>query len=103
MCSIGVFFGVWLFSFMKVTSICSGVFDSSLMRSVSVVILSGMRFSMTILSGLMSCACALEVSITKMFSRLSASMAGSLSGILKGISLCFLSLLKCLAKLHKKY
>ena len=75
----------------NVTSICSGVFDSSLMRSVSVVILSGMRLSITMLSGLMSWACALDVSITNMFSRFSASIAGSLSGILNGICKLFLS------------
>ena len=54
MCSIGVFFGVWLCSFMKLISNCNGVLDSSLTKSVSVVIFSGMRFSTTIFSGRMS-------------------------------------------------
>ena len=58
MCSMGVFLGVWLLSFMKLISICSGVLDSSRMRSVSVVILSGMRLRMTIFNGRMSCVWA---------------------------------------------
>ena len=85
MCSIGVFFGVWLFSFMKLTSSCKGVLDNSLTRSVSVVIFSGMRFSMTIRSGRMSCVVARVLSITNMFSFFSSSIAGSLSGSLNGI------------------
>ena len=54
MCSMGVFFGVWLLSFMKLISSCSGVFESSRTRSVSVVIFSGIRFRMTMRSGRMS-------------------------------------------------
>ena len=54
MCSTGVFFGVWLLSFMKFISSCRGVFDNSLMRSVSVVIFKGIRFRMTIFSGRIS-------------------------------------------------
>ena len=54
MCSIGVFFGVWLCSFMKLMSSCNGVFDSRRMRSVSVVIFNGMRLRMTMRSGRMS-------------------------------------------------
>ena len=86
MCSMGVFLGVWLFSFMKQISICSGVLESSLMRSVSVVILTGMRFSTTILSGRISCEVALESFITKIFSSLRRSMAGRRSGSLNGIN-----------------
>ena len=56
MCSMGVFFGVWLFSFMNAMSICSGVFESNRMRSVSVVTFSGMRLRMTMRSGRMSCS-----------------------------------------------
>ena len=85
MCSTGVFFGVWLFSFMNVTSICSGVFDNTRIRSVSVVTFRGMRLSITMRSGRMSCAWARDESITNMFSLFSASMAGSPSGILNGI------------------
>ena len=85
MCSMGVFFGVWLFSFINVMSSCKGVFDNSLTRSVSVVIFSGIKFRMTIFSGRMSCVWARVSSITKMFSFFRISIAGSLSGILKGI------------------
>ena len=102
MCSIGVFFGVWLFSFMNVMSICSGVLDNTRMRSVSVVIFSGIRLSTTMLNGLMSCACALDVSITKIFSRFSASMAGNLSGILSGICMCLLSYICAKIKLFRE-
>ena len=55
MCSMGVFFGVWLFSFINAMSICSGVFESRRTRSVSVVIFSGIRFRMTMRNGRMSC------------------------------------------------
>ena len=85
MCSIGVCLGVWLLSFMNVMSSCNGVFDSRRIKSVSVVILSGMRLSTTIFKGRMSCVCALELSITKMFSCFNSSIAGNLSGILNGI------------------
>ena len=84
MCSTGVFFGVWLCSFMKLISSCSGVFESRRTRSVSVVIFSGMRLSTTIFRGRMSCEWARVASITKMFSCLSRSIAGSLSGSLNG-------------------
>ena len=36
---------------MKYTSICNGVFDNKRIRSVSVVIFSGMRLRMTMRSG----------------------------------------------------
>ena len=85
MCSTGVFFGVWLHSFMNDSSIWSGVFDSRRTRSVSVVIFSGIRLSTTMRSGRMSCRLAREWSKTKMFSFFNSSMAGSLSGKFKGI------------------
>ena len=54
MCSIGVFLGVWLFNFMKLMSSCNGVLESRRMRSVSVVIFSGMRLRMTMRKGRIS-------------------------------------------------
>ena len=89
MCSMGVFFGVWLCSFIKLTSNCRGVLESRRIRSVSVVIFNGMRLSTTILSGRMSCVVALELSITKIFSRISMSIAGNLSGMRSGIAAYF--------------
>ena len=89
MCSTGVCFGVWLFSFIKLTSNCRGVLESRRIRSVSGVIFNGMRLSTTILSGRMSCVVALELSITKIFSRISMSIAGNLSGMRSGIAAYF--------------
>ena len=86
MCSMGVCFGVWLLSFIKLISSCKGVFESSLTRSVSVVIFSGIRFRITMRNGRISCLWARVSSITKMFSFFNKSMAGSLSGSLNGIS-----------------
>ncbi len=83
-----VFFGLWLRSFMKLISSCSGVFDNRRTRSVSVVIFKGMRLRMTIFNGRICWECALLSSITKMFSFFSNSMAGNRSGNLSGIG-CF--------------
>ena len=49
----------------------------------------GIRFSTTIFSGRISCELARELSITKIFSSFSKSIAGSLSGKFNGIALCF--------------
>lgn len=68
--------------------------DRSLTRSVSVVIFSGIRLSITIRNGRMSCLVALELSMTKMFSFFSNSMAGSLSGNLSGIINCMFFICK---------
>ena len=70
---------------MKLTSSCNGVLDNNRIRSVSVVIFNGIKFKMTIFNGRMSCVVARELSITKIFSFFSSSMAGNLSGNLKGI------------------
>lgn len=106
MCSIGVFLGVWLFSFIKYTSNCRGVLERRRTKSVSVVILRGIRLSTTIFKGRISWLCALLSSITKMFSCLSSSMAGNLSGNLNGI-VQFLSFdlcakLRIFSEIHKK-
>jgi hypothetical protein len=63
------------------------VLESTRTRSVSVVILMGMRFSTTMRRGRISCDVAREVPITKMFSFFRRSMAGSLSGRVRGIPL----------------
>ena len=89
MCSIGVFFEVWLFSFIKLTSICKGELESKRMRSVSVVILIGIRLRTTIFNGRMSCVLARDVSMTKIFSSFNKSMAGNLSGKFSGINSLF--------------
>jgi hypothetical protein len=70
---------------MNEISNCRGVLDKRRIKSVSVVTLIGIRLRMTILSGRMSWALARELSITKMFSSFSSSMAGSLSGKFNGI------------------
>ena len=55
------------------------------MKSVSVIALNGIRLSMTMRSGCLSCMYAYELSTTKMFSRFNISMAGSPSGNLRCI------------------
>ena len=66
---------------------------------VSVVTFIGMRLRITMRNGRICCEWARVSSITKMFSFFRRSMAGSLSGSLKGIS--FLSFLYSKAKLRK--
>ena len=76
---------------MKSMLICNGELLRRRRRSVSVVSLMGIRLSMAIFNGLMSCALARELSITNMFSFFNSSIAGSLSGIVNGIFvICFI-------------
>ena len=82
---MGVFLLVWLLIFMNEISSCSGELESTRMRSVSVVILIGMRLSTTMRRGRISCDVARVVSMTKIFSCLSSSIAGRRSGRVRGI------------------
>ena len=86
---MGVFFDVWLLIFMNEISTWSGVLESKRTKSVSVVIFSGIRLRMTIRNGRISCPVARVVSMTKMFSCFSNSIAGNLSGNFNGMNLSF--------------
>ena len=85
MCSRGVFLQTYVSVSTKSSSTCSGVFDNKRSKSVSVIIFSGMRLSMAIFNGRMSCEVALLWSITKIFSLRNSSTAGSDTGTVTGI------------------
>ena len=87
MCSRGVFLHTCPSGSIRSSSICSGVLERSRSKSVSVMILRGIRLRIAILSGRMSCDEALCSSITKIFSSFRLSTAGSETGTLTGIIL----------------
>lgn len=80
-----MFFDSWLTVCISSISTCKGVFPKSLASCVSVSIFVGMRFSMSILSGRISCVIALVWVMTNMFSDAKVFAAGKEFGILIGI------------------
>ena len=89
MCSIGVFLGVCPFIFIKRTSICNGELLRRRTKSVSVVILRGIRLRTTTRSGRMSCDEARRESMTKICSFFSSSIAGRFFCKFKGIAVSY--------------
>ena len=71
---------------MSVMFTCSGLFESSRMNCVSVVSLAGIRLSMAISIGLISCECARSLSITKHRSPVSILNAGISLSMTMGMS-----------------
>ena len=87
MCSTGVLCEMCPETFIRSSSICSGVFEMRRNRSVSVTIFNGIRLRMSSFNGRMSCVDARRSSMTNMFSALRISTAGSDDGIFTGMVL----------------
>ena len=80
-----MFLHSWLFTLSKVISTCIGELDKYLSSWFSVCILRGIKFSIAIFNGLISCRIDLSVSMTKIFSFDKTEYAGNVFGILSGI------------------